>query len=184
MNPRCVIHWYMAESRLSSVSETRDLSRNLTATLQCKIHCWYDILQYMIHCWYAILQCKIHCWYDILQCMIHCWYDILQCKIHCWYDILQCMIRFMVVLPTCGLSTPRIVQHGWTTLQIVHCNVYPPDRFDHHFSNGLTTNSHRLFRLISGGQTVSPQRSSGRNVRKSVSRGIRTHDHRDTNRPC
>jgi len=71
-------------------------------------------------------------------------------------------IWFMVVLPTCGLSTPRIVQHGWTTLRIAHCNVYPPDRFDHHFSNGLTTNSHRLFRFISGDQTVSPQRTPGK----------------------
>jgi len=66
----------------------------------------------------------------------------------------------MVVLPTCGLSTTRIVQHGWTTLRIVHCNVYPPERI-YHFSNGLTTESHQLFRLISGGQTVSPQWTPG-----------------------
>ena len=69
---------------------------------------------------------------------------------------------FMVVLPTCGLSTTRMVQHRWTTLRIVHCNVYPPERIDHHFSNGLTTESHRFFRLISGGQTVSPQWTPGK----------------------
>ena len=34
--------------------------------------------------------------------------------------------RCMVVLPTCGLSTPRIVQHGWSTVRIVHCTDCPP----------------------------------------------------------
>ena len=33
--------------------------------------------------------------------------------------------RCMVVLPTCGLSTPRIVQHGWSTVRFVHCSVCP-----------------------------------------------------------
>ena len=32
---------------------------------------------------------------------------------------------FMVVLPTCGLSTRLLVQHGWTTLRIVQCITLP-----------------------------------------------------------